>query len=95
MKNGKNKVLTEKDFINNRNEYFVFWYDARMKNYLNILEYVMNRTFLTSKITIVLVVDKFEFIKNIEKIKNESKNEKLKGEVIALVKQPILDTDKL
>ena len=49
-----------------------------MKNYLNFLEYLQTKKFIQARIDTILVVDKAEYMKNIEKIKNESKNQKIK-----------------
>jgi hypothetical protein len=52
-----------------------------MKNYLTFLEYVIGKRFVHAKVTGILIVDKKEFLENVEKIKKESKNENLKKEV--------------
>jgi len=40
-----------------------------------------------------LIVDKLEYIKNIEKIKNESKDERLKSQINVLMKRNMTDTE--
>lgn len=49
--------------------YVIFWYDAKMKNYLDFLEYLQEKKFIQAEIDAYLVVDKKEFLQNIEKIK--------------------------
>ncbi len=73
--------ITEKNIVNQNNEYTVFWYDAKMKNYLSFIEYVLAKRYVQVKITGILIVDKKEYLDNIEKIKRESKNDNLKKEV--------------
>lgn len=58
-----------------KNEYYVLWYDAKMKNYLTFLEYVQKKNMVQAKINAILVVDKKEMLANVEKIKAESSNE--------------------
>lgn len=43
----------------------------------------------------MLVVDKPEYMLNIEKIKNESKDEKLKADVSVYLKRDITDQERL
>ena len=57
----------------------MFWYDAKMKNYLQFLEYLQKKKFIQANIDAYLIVDKKEYLVNIEKIKNESKDERLKS----------------
>ena len=69
----------------------MFWYDAKMKNYLNFVQYILAKRYVHAKITVILIVDKKEFLENIEKIKRESKNDNLKKEVQALIKYELTD----
>jgi hypothetical protein len=57
----------------------VFWYDAKMKNYLKFLEYLQVKKFIQANVQCFLLVDKKEYMDNIEKIKSESKDDKIKG----------------
>ena len=54
------KQFNESNIINGRNEYYVMWYDAKMKNYLMFLEYLEKKKFALAKITTILIVDKQE-----------------------------------
>lgn len=81
LKDGKGNKVNNEHYANNKNEYYVFWYDAKMKNYLSFLEYVFNKRYVHAKITGILIIDKKEYLDNIEKIKKESKNQALKDEV--------------
>lgn len=56
----------------------MFWYDAKMKNYLTFVEYLQNKKFIQAKVDAILIVDKAEYIQNIEKIKKDSKNTELR-----------------
>ena len=49
-----------------------------MKNYLLFIEYLHKKKFIQAKVSTILVVDKQEYMENIEKIKKESKDEKMK-----------------
>jgi hypothetical protein len=62
LKKENNSTFTEKDVSNKANEYYVLWYDAKMKNYLNFLQYVIEKKYTSLKITGILIVDKKEFI---------------------------------
>lgn len=77
--------------INSNNEYYVFWYDAKMKNYLTFIEYVLDKKYVHAKISGILIVEKKEYLDNIEKIKRESKNDNLKKKVTALLKVDLSD----
>jgi hypothetical protein len=62
-------------------EYYVLWYDAKMKNYLLFVEYLHKKKFIQAKVSPVLIVDKPQYLDNIEKIRSESKDEKMKADV--------------
>ena len=47
----------------------MLWYDAKMKNYLLFIEYLHKKKFIQAKVNTILVVDKPEYLTNIEKIK--------------------------
>lgn len=66
------------DRVLNHRDYTVLWYDAKMKNYLLFIEYLHKKKFIQAKVNTILVVDKPEYMSNIEKIKAESKDEKMK-----------------
>eukprot|EP00347_Sterkiella_histriomuscorum_P008809 403343668 len=85
--------FTEKDL--QQRVYTVFWYDAKMKNYLTFLEYLQKKKFIQANIDAYLIVDKKEYLMNIEKIKNESKDEKLKNQMLVLFKKQLSDSEQL
>ena len=64
----ENKAFDENSTVNNNNEYFVLWYDAKMKNYISFMEYLFKKRIVSAKISPILVVDKEEHMKNIHKI---------------------------
>ena len=74
--NQQGKQFTEQSI--NGGDYVVLWYDAKMKNYLLFIEYLHKKKFIQAKVSTILVVDKQEYMENIEKIKKESKDEKMK-----------------
>ena len=53
----------------NQRDYTVLWYDAKMKNYLLFIEYLHKKKFIQAKVNTILVVEKPEYLTNIEKIK--------------------------
>lgn len=89
------KEFTENDLVKSGNEYYVFWYDAKMKNYLLFIEHLHKRKFIQAKVCPVLVVDKPQYMQNIEKIRNESKDEKMKGDVQVMLKRDLSDQESL
>lgn len=56
----------------------VLWYDAKMKNYLLFIEYLHKKKFIQAEVSAIIVVDKQEYMENIDKIRKESKDEKMK-----------------
>ena len=52
------KEFTEVNTKNERNEYFVLWYDAKMKNYISFIEYLNKKKIVAAQITPILIVDK-------------------------------------
>ncbi len=44
--NTEGKPFTETAIRSNGRDYFVFWYDAKMKNYLLFLEYLHKKKFI-------------------------------------------------
>lgn len=80
---------------NNRSEYYVLWYDPKMKNYLLFLEYLRKKRMIQAKITSILVVDKYEQLLNVEKIKAESVEEKQKADVIVMSRKVYTDEEQL
>ncbi len=59
----------------------MLWYDAKMKNYLLFIEHLHKKKFIQAKASPVLIVDKPQYLDNIEKIRSESKDEKMKADV--------------
>lgn len=70
--------MFSEDSVKSQKEYIIFWYDAKMKNYLNLLEFLNNRRLVQAKVTAILVVDKREIAENVEKIKEGAADMKLK-----------------
>ena len=70
-------------------DYTVLWYDAKMKNYLLFIEFLHKKKFIQAKVNTVLVVDKPEYMTNIEIIKKESKDEKMKADVCVMLKREL------
>jgi hypothetical protein len=85
--NTEGKPFTEQSIRTNGRDYYVFWYDAKMKNYLLFLEYLYKKKFIQAKVQTILVVDKPEYMTNILKIRAESKDEKLKQDVQVMLKR--------
>ena len=83
LKLADGSFLTEKS--TNSGEYYVYWFDARMKNYIAFIKYIEKIRLTTVKIHLVLVVDKEEYLENIEKIREEA-TEKSKSEIIVALK---------
>ena len=69
----------------------MLWYDAKMKNYLLFIEYLHKKKFIQAKVNTILVVDKPEYITNIEKIKGESKDERMKADVCVMLKRDLTE----
>jgi len=69
----------------------VLWYDAKMKNYLMFIEYLHKKKFIQAKVSPTLIVDKAEYLANIEKIKAESKDERTKADVRVLLYRPLTE----
>ncbi len=67
----------------------MLWYDAKMKNYLLFVEYLHKKKFIQAKVNPMLIVDKPEYITNIEKIKAESKDERMKADVSVMLKRDL------
>jgi hypothetical protein len=53
-KNGK--TVTEKD-LRDGYSYIVFWYDPKMKNYTNFIDYIFEKKFIQAKVKAILLVD--------------------------------------
>lgn len=87
MYNTEAKPFTEQSIRTNGGDYYVFWYDAKMKNYLLFLEYLHKKKFIQAKVQTILVVDKPEYMTNILKIRAESKDERLKQDVQVMLKR--------
>ena len=66
-----------------------------MKNYLLFIEYLHKRKFIQAKVNPVLLVDKPEYMVNIEKIKTESRDEKMKSDVTVFLRRPLSDQEQL
>ena len=73
----------------------MLWYDAKMKNYLLFIEYLHKKKFIQAKVNTILVVDKPEYLTNIEKIKGESKDERMKADVCVMLKRDLTEQEKL
>jgi hypothetical protein len=67
----------------------VFWYDAKMKNYLLFLEYIHKNKYAIAKINGVLIVDKIEYLQNVKKIVDQSNNEALKKDINIMLKREL------
>ena len=63
-----NKAFTDEQSLNRSNTYTVLWYDAKMKNYLMFLEYLHKKNFTIASVNAILIVDKQEYMQNIQKI---------------------------
>ena len=95
MLDRQNKEFTERTITDSGRDYFVLWYDAKMKNYLLFIEFLHKKKFIQARVNPVLVVDKLEYMNNIEKIKNESKDEKMKQDVNVMLRKEFSDQEKL
>ncbi len=75
------KEFSDREIVKNEKDYYVLWYDAKMKNYLLFIEYLHKKKFIQARVIPILVVDKPEYMSNIEKIRAESKEERMKADV--------------
>lgn len=78
---GAGKEFSDREIRTNGKDYYVLWYDAKMKNYLLFLEYLHKKKFIQARVVPILLVDKPEYMSNIEKIRAESKDERMKTDV--------------
>ena len=92
------REYTEQDITSrsgqSRGNYVIFWYDAKMKNYLNFLEFLALRKFIQAEVEAFLVVDKKDYMQNIEKIKQESTDQSLKSRMKTLMVNPKVRVEK-
>lgn len=51
-----NKEFNEGNLKNNQNEYTVFWFDAKMRNYIAFIEYLNKKPMVAARINPVLIV---------------------------------------
>lgn len=66
-----------------------------MKNYLLFIEYLHKKKFIQASVSPILIVDKQEYMTNIEKIRNESKDERMKADVRVMLRRELSDQEKL
>lgn len=52
-----------------KNQFTIFWFDPKMKNYLSLLEFINRKKFLQAKVQAILIVEKEEHLANVNKIK--------------------------
>lgn len=57
--------------------YTILWYDARMKNYVNLLKELPKKRIATTRIVPVLVVDKLEHMTKVYALDEEATNLKI------------------
>ena len=67
----------------------MLWYDAKMKNYLLFVEYLHKKKFIHASVSPILVVDRVEYMQNIEKIKAQSKDDKMRKDVQVMLKRDL------
>jgi hypothetical protein len=77
------------------NEYIVLWNDSKMKNYLSFLEFLEKKKFIHARITAILIVDKEEHLRQVEKIRKQSKVSKVKDEVRVMMVKELDQTEVL
>ena len=73
----------------------MLWYDAKMKNYLLFIEFLHKKKFIQAKVNPLLVVDKLEYMTNIEKIRAESKDQKMKADVSVYLNRELTEQESL
>ncbi len=56
------KEFSDHNILENGRDYYVLWYDAKMKNYLLFLEHLHKKKFIQAKVSAILVVDKPEYL---------------------------------
>ena len=66
-----------------------------MKNYLLFVEYLHKKKFIQAKVNPMLIVDKPEYMTNIEKIKAESKDDRMKADVCVMLKRDLSEQETL
>lgn len=76
-------------------QYAILWYDAKMQNYLNLLKYLNKRKIVQAKVKAYLVVDKEEYAENVDKIREQAKEDALKTQVRVLLKRELTDEESL
>jgi len=64
-----------------------------MKNYLLFVEHLHKKKFIQAKVAPILVVDKAQHLQNIEKIRAESKDERVKADVRVMLKRDLSDQE--
>ncbi len=87
--------FSDRNIVSNGRDYYVLWYDAKMKNYLLFIEYLHKKKFIQARVVPLLLVDKPEYMSNIEKIRAESKDERMKGDVQVMLKRELSEQEKL
>lgn len=66
-----------------------------MANYINLLDFLNKRKVVQARISAHLIVDKKEVAENVQKIKEEAKDKKLKSQVRVLLKRELTDQEQL
>lgn len=89
------KHFTEENVLKSGKDYYVLWYDAKMKNYLLFVEYLHKKKFTQASVCPILVVDRAEYLQNIEKIKSQSKDEKMRKDVQVMLKRELTTQESL
>ena len=65
--------------MRDNNQYTILWYDSKMKNYIGLLEYLAKKKLVSARIKSYLVVDKLEYVQNVDKIREGASDIKLKS----------------
>ena len=90
--------ITRASLTQGRPQYVIFWYDAKMKNYLSLLEYMQKRGRSVSsqhQVTSYLVVDKAEYAENVADIADAAEDKRLKKLVRVALKRPLTEQESL
>lgn len=90
-KDSKFRQFTQ-NTIKQADQYTILWYDDRMKNYTNLLEFLNNKRLVSAKIKTYLIVNKEEIAEGVDEIRNNaSKDNLIKSQIQILLKRSLTD----
>ena len=75
--------------------YSILWYDAKMQNFLNLLEYLNKKRLTNARVNCFLIVDRPEYVENVQKIKDAASNKKLRDQLQVALKRDLTDQESL